>query len=77
MIFCSKNTSVFCLRSCLCIVDLKSGNYVELMSQSHSETTDEAFQAQCILWERGTSVGVDFFLSFRIAYMHTNPYETS
>lgn len=45
MIFCSKNTSVFCLRSCLCIVDLKSGNYVELMSQSHSETTDGAFRS--------------------------------
>ena len=25
-------------------------------------TTDEAFQEQCFLWERGASVGVDFGL---------------
>ena len=35
------------------------------MSQSHSikgVTTDEAFQAQCFLWERSASVLTDFDL---------------
>ena len=36
-----------------------------VMSQSHrvrGETTDEAFQEQCFLWERGASVGAEFGL---------------
>ena len=35
------------------------------MSQSHiikGRTTEEAFQEQCFLWERGASVGADFDL---------------
>ena len=38
-----------------------------VMSQIHrikGGTTDEAFQEQCWLWERGASVGVDFELFF-------------
>ena len=34
------------------------------MSQSHrikGVTTDEAFQEQCSLWERGTPAAADFF----------------
>lgn len=38
------------------------GSYDELMSQSHSQTTDEALQARWILWEKGASVGVGFDL---------------
>ena len=35
------------------------------MSQSHNikgGTTDEAFEEQCFLWERGAAVGADFHL---------------
>ena len=35
------------------------------MSQNHrikGKTTDEAFQEQCFLWERGASVGAGFDL---------------
>ena len=34
------------------------------MSQSHrikGGTTDEVFQEQCFVWERGASVGADLF----------------
>ena len=34
------------------------------------ETTDEAFQEQCFLWERGAYVGADFDL-FMLQYSHT------
>ena len=38
------------------------------------KTIDEAFQEQCILWERGAPVGVDWDL-FNF-YMHRNIYST-
>ena len=41
-----------------------------------SGTTDEAFQEQCFPWERGASVGADFFLTFKIFYMHNKKYNT-
>ena len=38
--------------------------WCSVMSQSHrikGWTTDEAFEEQCFLWERGASVGADFY----------------
>ena len=48
------------------------------MSRSHwikGGTTDEAFQDQGFLWERGASVCADFFffMSFEIFHMHKDP----
>ena len=50
------------------------------MSQSHGskgETTDKAFQVQCLLWETRASVGEDlyvFTLSF-LSDMHKSLYK--
>ena len=38
-------------------------------------TTDEAFQEQCFVWERGAPVVVDFF-TFKIIHMQQNLYNT-
>lgn len=49
-----------------------------VMSKSHrikGGTTDEAFQKQCFLWERGATVGADFELLY-IQYLHKNLYNT-
>ena len=37
-------------------------------------TTDEAFQEQCFLWERGASVGADFNL-FNVNLLHVQEYK--
>ena len=45
------------------------------MSHSHGtkcETTDEVFQEQCFLLERGASVGVDFDFTFKTLDKHKN-----
>ena len=51
-----------------------------VMSQSHwikGETTDEAFEEQCFLCERGASVGVNFdILNFQDIHMNKNIYKT-
>lgn len=46
-----------------------------MKSQNHGirgGATDEAFQEQRFLWERGASVGVEFhfFLTFKISHTH-------
>ena len=39
--------------------------------------SDEAFQEQCLMCERGASVGLDFdFLNFKVFFMHKNMYKT-
>ena len=38
--------------------------------------TDEAFQEQCFLWERGASADSDLFLTFKIFYIHKNLLNT-
>ena len=38
-------------------------------------TTDEAFEEQCFLWERGTSVGVELRLLNFISYYYTEGKE--
>ena len=48
------------------------------MSQSHvtkGGTTDEAFQEQCFLWERGASAGVDFDLFNIQDLLHAQEYK--
>ena len=44
------------------------------VTELKGRTTDEAFREQCFMWEKGASVGPDFFffLSFKIFYMHKN-----
>lgn len=47
------------------------------MSQSHnikSETSDEAFEVQCFLQDRGASVGVDFHLFNFQDILHAQQY---
>ena len=49
-----------------------------VMSPSHrikGETTDEAFQEQCFLWERGASVAADFKL-LRLFTVHDKDPKT-
>ena len=42
-----------------------------------SQTTDEVFQEQCFLWERGASVVVDFdYSTLKTFYMYKNQSET-
>ena len=49
-----------------------------VMSQSHlikGKTTDETFQEQCFLWERGASADFFFFFNFTLKILlHTQEH---
>ena len=63
----ANNNRAAVLNLCKCVTW-----WCTLMSQSHGNrggATDEVFQEQCFLWERGASVGTDFS-TFKTFYMN-------
>ena len=47
--------------------------YLDVIKSQNYKTTDEAFEEQCFLWERGDSVGADFDLFNSQDLLHNNP----
>lgn len=59
---------------------VRYGNAVwrhKVTGQDHVTTTDEPFQEQCFLWQRGALIDVDFDLfNYKKFYVHKNWYNT-